>query len=200
MKIRYLGHSSFLISGDNKKIVTDPFDKIGYTVERVTADYCTVSHEHFDHNFTCGVNAKHVIRESANGFLAIDSYHDEDFGAKRGKNRIFKWTIEGITVCHMGDIGEKPNKDLVGKIGEVDVLLIPVGGNYTIDAETAKRYIELIEPRIAVPMHYKDDKSDLDIDGAEKFISLFGKVEYKGKETEISKGSLPRETEVFVMG
>lgn len=200
MLIKYLGHSSFLIEGKEKSVVTDPFDGIGYAVKRVEADYCTVSHEHFDHNFVNGVNAKRIIRDSEDGFTAIEVFHDTDFGKKRGKTRIIKFDVDGVTFCHLGDVGENFSERLKERIGKTDVLFVPVGGNYTIDAKEAKKYIEGINPKIAIPMHYKFGKSELDIDGIEKFTAQYRDVVYKSGETEIFKDTLPKTTEIVVMG
>ena len=89
MEIEYLGHSSFFLKGNEKSVVTDPFDGVGYAMKRVECDYCLVSHEHFDHCYTDGVKCRKIIRNSEDGFVVIDSYHDHNLGALRGKNRIF---------------------------------------------------------------------------------------------------------------
>lgn len=198
MKIKYLGHSSFYISGDDKSVVTDPFEGIGYDMERVNADYCTVSHEHYDHNAVKRVNAKKVILRTEDGFLTIDTYHDANLGKFRGKNAIFKFTVEGVTFCHMGDIGEYYSDALIEEIGAVDVLLIPVGGNYTIDGKEAARYASALRAAITVPMHYKTPRSNVDISGAEDFLKRMPNVTRVGSEIELNKESLPCDPAVYV--
>lgn len=187
MKITYLGHSSFLIEGKEKSVVTDPFRDIGYDVKRVQADYCTVSHNHFDHNYTDGVDAKKVITESTDGFLAIDTYHDSNLGKLRGKNTVFKFTIDGVTFCHMGDLGEYFSNDLVEEIGSVDVLFIPVGGTYTIDSKEAVRFATAISALITIPMHYRSGKSTLDISDVKQFTKKIAGVEYVGNSVEVGE-------------
>lgn len=198
MKIRYLGHSSFYIAGDEKSVVTDPFDGIGYEMERVNADYCTVSHEHFDHNATDKVNAKKTITRAEDGFLAIDTYHDANLGKLRGKNTVFKFTVDGVTFCHLGDLGEYYSDVLCEEIGKVDVLFIPVGGNYTIDGKVAARFAQGLHAAITVPMHYKTPRSDIDISGAEDFLKRMPNVIRVGSEMELTKESLPCEPAVCV--
>ena len=187
MKINYLGHASFLIEGKEKSVVTDPFKDIGYDVERVIADYCTVSHEHFDHNNVEGVSVKQVIKGSHPEFLAIDSYHDEHLGSLRGKNTIFKFEIDGIKFCHLGDLGEYFSQDLVEEIGEVDVLFIPVGGKYTIDAKEAVRYANAISAKITVPMHYSTPRSNIDVSDVKPFLKRMAGVEFVDRSTDIDE-------------
>lgn len=186
MQITYLGHACFLIQGKEKSVVTDPFKGIGYDVERVTADYCTVSHSHFDHDNTAGVNAKHIVKGAQKGFLAIKSYHDANLGALRGENVIFKFKIDGVTFCHLGDLGEYFSQDLVDEIGEVDVLFIPVGGTYTIDCKEAVRYATAISAKITVPMHYKTPKSQIDVSDEKCFVKKMVGVEKVASTVDIN--------------
>lgn len=199
MIIRYLGHSSFYLRGARFSVVTDPFSDIGYELERVKADFCTVSHGHYDHDNVSGVDVRNVIRSSEHGFLAIKTYHDARSGALRGENTVFKFEMDGIEFCHMGDVGEYCSTELVEQIGETDVLFIPVGGNYTIDYREAINYVEAIKPKIVIPMHYKTRSCTIDIDGVEKFARRIAGVERTGREIEIFKESLPDERVVYIM-
>ena len=187
MKITYLGHACFLINGKQKSVVTDPFKDIGYQVERVTADYCTVSHSHFDHDFVDGVNATTVVKGAQKGFLAIKSYHDANLGALRGENTVFKFEIDGVWFCHLGDLGEYFCQDLVEEIGEVDVLFIPVGGRYTIDCAEAVKYANAIGAKITIPMHYKTPQSQIDISDEKAFIKKRIGVERVAKTVDIDE-------------
>ncbi len=183
MKIRYLGHSCFEItSGNGTKIITDPYDGVGYSMPKgLTADIVTVSHGHFDHNYIEGVSARFVLTETSAfsneniEIVGVSSYHDSKEGKLRGENIIYKLTVDGITLCHMGDIGEECSMDLVKKIGKVDVLLIPVGGTYTIDGAGAEKYIRALSPKMVIPMHYKPLDGNLDIVGIQEFLRLFEK-------------------------
>ena len=180
MKIDYLGHSCFkLTESTGTSIICDPFDGgVGYPMPKESADAVTMSHTHFDHANIKGVGGNPKIIEgncSFNGVTvsAVASWHDEANGAKRGENKIFKFRIDGIDVCHMGDIGEECSAELIERILPVNVLLIPVGGTYTIDAEMAKEYVDRIMPDIVIPMHYKCKGNKMDIDRVEQFLDLF---------------------------
>lgn len=198
MRITYLGHACFLIEGDKISVVTDPFKDIGYDVERVSADYCTVSHSHFDHDNVAGVDVKEIVKGPHPKFLAIDSYHDERLGSLRGKNTIFKFEIDGITFCHLGDLGEYFSQDLVEEIGKVDVLFIPVGGTYTIDGKEAVKYAEAISAKITIPMHYSTPKSNIDVSDARPFLKRMAGVEKVGVAVEIGDYLKEEENSVLV--
>ena len=185
MKITYLGHACFLIEGKNQSVVTDPHKDIGYELKRVRANYCTVSHGHFDHDNVEGVDVDEVVRDSHPNFLAIDSYHDASLGSLRGKNTIFKFEIDGIKFCHLGDLGEFFSQDLVDEIGEVDVLFIPVGGKYTIDDKEAVKYATAISAKITVPMHYITPRSEIDISDVKPFLKRMAGVEHVENSTDI---------------
>ncbi len=181
MKIQYLGHSSFLLTfEEGTRIVTDPFGDVGIPLPHVRADAVTVSHSHYDHCNVGGVRAPVVLREEGVfdvGGVHITSVlcdHDDAGGRKRGKTLAFRFEAEGISVLHLGDIGEPCSSNVLKRLGRADVLLLPVGGNYTIGAREAKKYVEGMRPAICVPMHYKVKGLTVDISGAEEFLSLFG--------------------------
>ena len=182
MKIEYLGHSCFkLTESTGTSIVCDPYsDEIGYAMRKVSADAVTVSHGHYDHNAVQNVDGAPLLIDGGqnNGLAGVEinsikSFHDTSRGKKRGENTIFKFRMDGIDVCHLGDLGEKCSSDLIETLLPVDVLLIPVGGTYTIDAEMAKEYVDRIMPDIVIPMHYRTRDCKLDIDRVEEFTGLF---------------------------
>ena len=151
MKIRYLGHSRFLLTeSTGTAIVCDPYDdSVGYEYPHVKADAVTISHHHYDHDCLKKIEGNPVILDKETGYElpgveinSIKSFHDECRGKKRGENIIFKFRMDGIDVCHLGDLGEKCSSELIEMILPVHVLLIPVGGNYTIDAKQAKEVHE----------------------------------------------------------
>ena len=177
MKIEYFGHSCFKLTDEKRSIVFDPFGDIGYRQPRLKADYCVCSHKHYDHFATDYVECKEVItEENADKFDFLGtmmSWHDECRGKKRGVNTIFLYYSEDNTIfCHMGDIGE-PLTDTALEVLRADVLAIPVGGNYTIDAQEAKKYCDLIRPGLIIPMHYKTARSNIDIAPKSEFLSLY---------------------------
>lgn len=182
MKIEWLGHSAFrLTESTGSSIVTDPFDGavVGYDMTHVEADAVTSSHGHADHNYLAPVKAPVVIDETGsfdvNGIAVngILTNHDPEEGALRGKNTVYKYRLDGVTVCHLGDIGESCSAELIEQLIPVNILLIPVGGNYTIDADQAKEYVDNIMPDVVIPMHYKTKRTELDIDKVDGFLRLF---------------------------
>ncbi len=183
MKIRYLGHSCFmLVSQAGTAVVTDPYGDIGYPLPHVHADAVTVSHGHYDHANVAGVDAAAVFcraGEFAVGdfrIRAIPSDHDDAGGRLRGKNLIFTFQADGVTVTHLGDLGEPFSEARARTIPQSDALLIPVGGRYTIDALTAAQYIGRLRPAAVIPMHYKTEDLNIDIAGPDAFLgALAGK-------------------------
>lgn len=164
MEIIYLGHSSFRIKTRTSVLITDPYDpkKVGIKLPKFDAEIVTVSHDHDDHNYVEGVKD---VRKVVNGvgeyeisdvsIIGIPSYHDTKEGVERGKNTIYVIEAEGIRLCHLGDLGHTLLEKTVEEIGEINILFIPVGGEYTIGPEEAVEISSEIEPNIIIPMHYK---------------------------------------------
>lgn len=211
MKIEYLGHSCFkLTESTGTSVVCDPYSgEIGYTMPKVSADAVTVSHGHYDHNATANVGGNPQIISGENvhdldgvAIDAIKSFHDECRGRKRGENTIFKFRMDGIDVCHLGDLGEACTPELIETILPVNVLMIPVGGTYTIDAETAKEYVDRIMPDIVLPMHYRTKDCTLDIDRLDEFLKLFDDecVEERDGELLLTRSDLNGETRIINLG
>lgn len=194
MKIKYLGHSCFkLTESTGTSVVCDPYsEKIGYKMSPVSADAVTISHGHYDHNAIDNVSGKKEVISGENvhdldgvAIDAVKSFHDECRGKKRGENTIFKFRMDGIDVCHLGDLGEACNSELIETILPVNVLMIPVGGNYTIDAEMAKEYVDRIMPDVVLPMHYRTKDCELDIDKLDEFLDLFDDECIEEREGEL---------------
>ncbi|MCI8344238.1 MAG: MBL fold metallo-hydrolase [Clostridia bacterium] len=181
MKIRYLGHSCFsLTESTGTTIVTDPYGNVGFKLPSVCADAVTVSHSHYDHDNVAGVLGNPVLLNKEGMYEiggvevnAIKSYHDGEKGGERGDNLIFKFRMDGLDICHLGDLGEECSSSLIETLLPVHVLLIPVGGKYTIDAEQAKEYVDRIMPSIVIPMHYKTKGLTLDVDKPDDFLNRF---------------------------
>lgn len=211
MIIEYLGHSCFaLTESTGTSIVCDPYDEsIGYKMSEVSADVITVSHHHYDHDCVKNVSGKPVIIDRECSYdlpgveiSAIKSFHDGVRGKKRGENLIFKFRMDGIDVCHLGDLGEACSPELIELILPVNVLLIPVGGNYTIDAEMAKEYVDRIMPDVVIPMHYRAKDGNIDIGKVEDFLKLFDddSIEERDDSTiELSRRDLTGETKIIVL-
>lgn len=195
MEITWLGHSSFLIKDSHgRTILTDPFDdSIGYNTFTGEVDIVTISHHHFDHDYTKGISSKDVqIIDKVGHFYVCDiniqgipSYHDEVKGAKRGENTIYLFQVDGYTLCHLGDLGYIPSKEEIKEIENVDILFIPVGGHYTIDGKEALQITKLIKSHIVIPMHYKTPVLTFPLDGLETFLKYM-KNAHKANSNSIS--------------
>jgi len=209
MKIKWLGHACFLITDSNgKKILTDPFDKsVGYDLYEGDADLVTVSHHHHDHDYVSGVKENPVIIDEAGTykkcgieFEGIPSYHDKNQGADRGKNIIFVFNVDGYKICHLGDLGYELSDDEISKLRNVDILLIPVGGKYTIDANEAARVALSINSHVVIPMHYKTPALGIALAGTEEFVSAMDNAEYVDSNTLKIEGKLDGYNKVKVLG
>jgi len=209
MKLRWLGHACFLLTaGDGTKIVTDPYNEtVGYLPPTVSADYVTVSHEHFDHNAVRAIDGKPRAirgpgehRAGKHRIIGVDSFHDASMGSKRGSNTIFIFEIDGMRLVHLGDLGHLLTDKQVEAIGPVDVLMIPVGGTYTIDAAEAVEVMHQLSPKLTIPMHYKTEVLSLPLTPVDDFLKL-AKLPHRklGTTTELLPGGLPQKPEITVM-
>lgn len=212
MEITYIGHSCFKIKGKDVSIIIDPYDpKIGYKLPKLEADVLLTTHDHFDHHNVNGVSGYKLLIEGpgeyeVNGafIYGIPAAHDEKGGAERGTQTIYNIDIDGFTLMHLGDLGHELPRETIEKIPSIDILMIPIGGVFTIDAEKAVKVISAIEPGIVIPMHYRTD----DLVGFEKLGGLDKFMDEMGVENNIkkddklkinSKGDIPGETEVVIL-
>ena len=199
MKLKWLGHSCFEITlNDGRVIVTDPYDDtVGYPPLKVQADIVLSSHDHFDHNYFDAVAGKYEIINAPGTYArdgvtitGIPSFHDEARGAKRGKNTIFAVEADGLKLVHLGDLGHLPDTEAQKAVlRDVDVLLIPIGGTFTITTPEAVRLIEEYRPAAAVAMHFKNRFCGFNVVGAEGFIAATG-AKTLPNAVEVAKGSL----------
>ncbi len=212
MKIQWLGHSAFrLEESTGTAIVTDPYhSSVGYDMPRVKADAVTLSHGHDDHNNVEAVDGFPLLIQDLGAFevkgvhiQSALSYHDDKKGAKRGKNIVYKFRMDGVEVCHLGDIGHECNIRIVETLMPVNVLLIPVGGKYTIDAHQAKDYVDKFMPDVVIPMHYRTKDCDLDIAKVNEFLELFDDediVHVEGDTVEFDRADFDGEsTKVIIL-
>ncbi len=214
MKIKWYGHASFLLTSDTgTKIITDPYEPggfggaIAYGPIPDEADIVLISHDHADHNHVRGLRGKpQVIKGNGSHkaksmeFKGIAAFHDGRKGSERGENTIFCFTLDGVSICHLGDLGHVLSEQEAGQIGPVDVLLMPVGGVYTIDPAQATQTAQRIDPKILIPMHYKTPHCDFPLAKVEDFTSgKAGVRTIKGSEVEIKKEKLPQPIEIIVL-
>lgn len=185
----------------------DPFSReIGLKPPKIKDDIVIVSHSHYDHNnveeltpATFLINTPGEYERNGIYIRGIPSFHDKSEGKERGLNTIFIIKAEDMTICHLGDIGQEPTEKQIEEIGDVDILMVPVGGKYTIDFKEAIETINQIEPKIIIPMHYKVADSKIDIDGPEKFVKELGLTPEKVDKYKITQKLLPTEDMKLVM-
>lgn len=187
MDITYLGHSSFKIKTRTATVITDPFDPqmVGLKYSGVEGEIVTVSHAHRDHNAIEKVSGVKKIIEGPGEYevmgvsiIGYPSFHDAKEGTERGKNTIFVIEAEGLRVAHLGDLGHTLSDDLVNQIGAIDVLMIPVGGKFTIGPKEAVEVVGKIDPYYIIPMHYKtpgmNPQAFSDIEPLDTFLKEIG--------------------------
>lgn len=211
MKVKWLGHSCFLItSGDGVRIITDPYavgGGINYSPIKETADVVVVSHEHDDHSNISAVQGKpEVVKgdgiKTAKGvqFKGVATYHDAAQGGQRGPNTIFCFTIDDIKLCHLGDLGHVLSPAQVSEIGTVDILLVPVGGFYTINASVASQVCDQLKPKIVIPMHFKTPNCAYPITGVEDFLKGKKNVRrVEDSEVDLERERLPATAEIVLL-
>ena len=187
MLITYHGHSEFYLEGaDGFRLLTDPYDAhVGYPMGEYPCDAVTVSHGHGDHNYTKKALGAPAIIDSEGVWYpapekkitAVPSVHDDVGGAKRGKNLIMKIEMEGLSLVHLGDQGAPLTEAQIAALGRVDLLMVPVGGFYTVDAKTAFGIVQALRPRVVIPMHYKTAvNADWPISDEKEFLALMGEA------------------------
>jgi len=208
MDINWLGHSCFKIRGRQASIVTDPYPPdLGYSLGKPSADIVTISHQHPSHNYKQGVGGDYKLITGPGEYeirdvliIGIATFHDAEGGQKRGKNTIYLMDVDGVAICHLGDLGHVLTAEQVEEIDNVDVLLLPVGGVSTIDASMAAEVIRQLEPKVVVPMHYKTPVLNRELGPVEKFLKEMG-IERLDSQPKLSltPSSLPASTQVFLL-
>ncbi len=209
MKIKWLAHAAFLITADDgTRIITDPYETsqgLRYGEINEAADIVTVSHEHGDHNNVKAIKGNPpVVKTDAEvkgiKIRAVATAHDDKSGGERGQNTIFCFEIDGIKLCHAGDLGHVLSDAQVAAIGAVDVLMVPVGGFFTIDASAATRVCDQLKPKVIIPMHFKTEKLTLPIQDAEGFLKGKANVtRAAGSEIELTRNTLPASPQIIVL-
>jgi L-ascorbate metabolism protein UlaG (beta-lactamase superfamily) len=213
MKITYNGHSCFTLRAkDGATVVTDPYEPgafggaIAFAPVREQPDAVTISHDHPDHNYVKGFAPPFVeVRSSATvkgiAFTAVATFHDEAGGRDRGKNTVFVIDVDGVRVCHLGDLGHRLTPAHMAAIGRVDVLLTPIGGTFTIDPAGATDAMTKLAARVTVPMHFKTKGCGFDLATLDDFLKGKGNVKRAGgAEVEFFPETLPGEPTVLVLG
>ncbi len=212
MKIKFLGHASFVITAsDNTAILTDPYQPgafggaIGYDSITDRVDVATISHEHEDHAGISGLTSRPLIvrgecRAKGITFDALSTYHDDQEGQARGENRIFAFEVDEIRVCHFGDLGHTLTPEQVEALGKVNVALIPVGGEFTVGPSEAWEIITQLNPNIVIPMHFKTPKVGFPLATIDRFLEGKSNVRREiGSEIHLSAESLPEPIQIVFL-
>lgn len=211
MKIKWLGHACFLITTERGlRIVTDPYSVGGgvrYEPVKEAADIVTISHGHSDHNNASAVTGspeiiKAIGTREVKGITVkgIATHHDQSAGKERGSNVIFCFSIDGIELCHLGDLGHALTAQQIADIGNVDILLVPVGGFFTIDFLVASTVCDDLKPSVIIPMHYKTTKLDYPVAGVGDFINGKKNVKHaNSSEVRYTRDTLPGVAEIVVL-
>jgi len=211
MEITYLGHSSFRIKAKTGTVVTDPYDdSVGFKFPQVEADIVTISHDHLDHNQSKKVEGHPFVIEAAGEYeikeifvIGVDTYHDSSSGTQRGRNTCFVFEMEGLRIGHLGDLGHPLKEESLEEIGNLDILMVPVGGVFTIDPRQAEEVIGQIEPSIVIPMHFRTDSHDTKLYGQLSTLEAFTKQVGGNFQTLpkliVSKEKLPEEQEIVIL-
>lgn len=214
MKIRFLGHAAFeLTLGNGKKIIFDPYESgafngaVKYSPIEGEYDVALVSHDHADHVCDEVITRCGKVHDTAGEFededvrgTMIATYHDESEGSERGSNLVSIMEVDGMKLAHMGDLGHQPSEELYELLDGVDIMLIPVGGHFTIDDAAAEEIAGRVKPRILIPMHFKTDKVDFPLKTVDDFIDRMDNVERTGgSEITVTSDSLPGEMKVIVL-
>jgi L-ascorbate metabolism protein UlaG (beta-lactamase superfamily) len=211
MLIRWHGHSCFEFACSRGSIVIDPHDgkSIGIkTPSPASASVVLMTHDHYDHNVSRIVSGDHKDFKGKLGkFKAgpfdiegLPSFHDDEKGAKRGPNTLYLFEMDGIRICHSGDLGDIPDDKVINKIRNVDILFVPVGANYTMELTKVKEFISKVDPKIIVPMHYRVFGLCIAILPLDDFLQMVPpeNIDYVGNEIDISHDELPEHSECWV--
>lgn len=215
--LQYLGHACFLLEADGLQILMDPYSpEVGYGTLSLDTQIVTISHEHRDHNYAAASPRAKILRglttdglgwddvsftQGAISITSLSTYHDGVAGKQRGRNAAFVFNLGNLRIVHLGDLGHLLNESEVEKLTPVDILLIPVGGHYTLNAQEAKQVIAQLSPAVAIPMHYQTKVTrSWPLADLKPFLAGEEKIEEKGrKPLALDKDKLPGRTEIWIL-
>jgi len=209
MKVIWHGHSCFEIISDGMTVVTDPHDGkyLGIKPPVASADVVLMTHDHQDHSSSHTIKGTHTDVLARNGkfntggknFEGFPTFHDSEEGIRRGGNTMYRFTADGISICHCGDLGDIPDEEVMEAIHKTDILMVPAGEVYTMESEKMVRFIKKVEPKIVIPMHYSVPGVSIPLRPVEPFLKFLRyPVENVGKEMDISIEELPKKPECWI--
>ncbi len=208
MEITWLGHSCFRIRGSQAVVITDPYPpSLGYTIGKQTARMVTVSHMHPSHAYVDAISGEFKLIRGPGEYeiggvlvLGLATFHDAENGATCGRNTVYLMEVDGLSICHLGDLGQPLNSRQVEEMGNVDILLVPVGGFRTLSAPSAAQVVRQLEPKIVLPMHYKTPVLTREAEPVDKFLKEMGKEQVEPQpKLNVTKSNLPETTQVIVL-
>ncbi len=208
MDISWLGHSCFRIRGKQATVITDPYSPdLGYSLGKPIAHIVTVSHQHPGHSYVQGIGGEPKLVTGPGEYeisgvliIGVATFHDAEGGDKRGRNTVYLMEVDEISVCHLGDLGHILTAEQVEEIDNVDVLLLPVGGVSTINATKAAEVVRQLEPKVVIPMHYKTQVLNWELEPMDRFLKEIGiKQPISQPKLSLTKASLPDSTQVFLL-
>ncbi len=208
MDINWLGHSCFRLKGSQSVVITDPYSpEIGYTLGKQSAAIITVSHQHPGHSFVAGISDNPRVIKGPGEYevagtliIGLATFHDREEGKARGKNTVYVIQLDELSVCHLGDIGHPLTARQIEEIGNVDILLVPVGGMSTINATTAAEVVRQLEPRLVIPMHFKTPVVNKDLEPIDRFLKEMGVKDAATRpRLTVTKNNLPAGMQVVLL-
>ncbi len=208
MEISWLGHSCFRIRGSQATVITDPYSpEVGYSLGKPKARIVTVSHQHPGHSYVQGVGGdpKPITgpgEYEIGGILVIGlaTFHDAENGNQRGKNTVYLMEVDEVSLCHLGDLGHMLTAEQIEELGNVDILLVPVGGVSTIGAPVAAELVRQLEPKVVIPMHYKTEALSWELDPVERFLKEMGGEQVTPQpKVSFNRSNLPLSTQVYLL-
>lgn len=208
MEISWLGHSCFRLRSREATVITDPCPpSLGYNIGRLTGNIVTISHDHDNHNYVKAVGGNPLIIRGPGEYeiggvaiVGVATYHDNQAGARQGKNTAYIFEMEDLRICHLGDIGHVPTSAQAEGIAPVDILLVPIGGNNTIGAAAAASLVGILEPKVVIPMHYKTPVCTADVAPLSPFLKEMGQPASEPlAKLSVTRHSLPEGTRVVVL-
>lgn len=208
VEITWLGHSCFRIKGSQAVIITDPYPPdLGYSLGKPAARIVTVSHQHPSHNYLQDIGGDYRVVKGPGEYeisgvliIGIAAFHDDEGGSKWGKNTVYLMEVDGVSVCHLGDLGHLLTDEQVEDIGNVDVLMVPVGGVHTMGAAMAAEVVRQLEPQAVIPMHYQTPALKRELEPVDKFLKEMGMENIEPRpKLSITRSSLPASTQVFLL-
>jgi len=208
MEITWLGHSCFRLKGKEVTVLTDPCpESTGYSMGKAQADMLTISHAHPGHAFLDTLQAGYRAIKGPGEYeikdtfvTGISSFHDDAQGKKSGKNTIYVIEMEGLVLCHLGDLGHALSPEVTGELGTINVLFVPVGGQSTIGATAAADLVRNLNPGYVIPMHYKTAAEKADLEFPERFLKEMGIKELAAQpKLIVTRTSIPAATQVVLL-